>query len=329
MKASWREGGDQDGDLVQALRRAEPSAPGLLIDRHGTRIHRLAGRILDDPRDVEEVTQDVRVTIIREIQTFKGAAAFSSWIYRITANAALGKLRKTRRTRSEASLDRYLPTFDTEGQHAEPVSDWSGEPAGAAMAAELKRAIERGLRKLPADYRAVVLLPALPSEDARPGSFVRRSEMGGAVSAQRTHRIAWPRGLRQIDRQRFPAEAVNLVVGLDDDPLHAAGDPHLSVPGEGLLAHVRVEQDPAAELRALDRPHPPPVGPVRRILVVVPDGHDEGPSLGVHLASRHLDHIGLARPARCRGEEDTREPDQPAPCLHAVILAWLRRRRGR
>ncbi|MEX2223998.1 MAG: sigma-70 family RNA polymerase sigma factor [Candidatus Rokuibacteriota bacterium] len=168
MKASWRERGDQDGDLVRALRRAEPGAPGLLIDRHGTRIHRLAGQILDDPRDVEEVTQDVLITVIREIQTFKGAAAFSSWIYRITANAALGKLRKSRRTRSEVPLDPWLPTFDAEGRHAEPVSDWSREPDGAAMAAELMRAIEQGLRELPADYRAVVLLrdvEGLPTEE--------------------------------------------------------------------------------------------------------------------------------------------------------------------
>jgi RNA polymerase sigma-70 factor (ECF subfamily) len=168
MKVSWGERADQDRDLVQALRREEPSAAGLLIERHGARIYRLAGRILDDPRDVEEVTQDVLVTIIREIQTFKGAAAFSSWIYRITANAAFEKSRKSRRARSEVSLDPYLPTFDAEGRHAEPVSDWSREPDDAAMAGELKRAIEHGLRELPAAYRAVVLLrdvEGLPTEE--------------------------------------------------------------------------------------------------------------------------------------------------------------------
>lgn len=98
----------------------------------------------------------------------RGAAAFSNWIYRITANAAFEKSRKSRRARSEVSLDPYLPTFDAEGRHAEPVSDWSREPDDAAMAGLLKRAIERGLRELPADYRAVVLLrdvEGLPTEE--------------------------------------------------------------------------------------------------------------------------------------------------------------------
>ena len=99
----------------------------------------MARRVLDDPRDAEEVTQDVLVTIMREIRTFKGEAAFSSRIYRIAANAAYGKLRR-RRARLEASLEPFLPVFDADGRHAQPVSDWSREPDDAAMAGEIKAA---------------------------------------------------------------------------------------------------------------------------------------------------------------------------------------------
>jgi len=108
--------------------------------------------VLGDPRDAEEVTQDVLVAVIRQIRLFKGAAAFASWIYRIAANAAYGKLRMGRRARSEVLLE------ESEGRHAERVSDRSREPFEAAVAGEVRAAIERGLAELPSDYRAVILL---------------------------------------------------------------------------------------------------------------------------------------------------------------------------
>jgi hypothetical protein len=72
----------EDHDLAEALLREEPNAADLLVDRHGAKIYRGAHRFLDDPRDAEGVTQDVLVTVIREIRSFKGEVAFSSWIYR-------------------------------------------------------------------------------------------------------------------------------------------------------------------------------------------------------------------------------------------------------
>jgi RNA polymerase sigma-70 factor (ECF subfamily) len=161
------ERGDDDGDLVQALVSGEPNAAHLLIDRHGSRIYRVARRLLDDTRDAEEVTQDVLMTIVREIRTFKGDAAFSSWIYRITANAAYGRLRG-RRARSEVSLELLLPVFAEDGHHAQSFTDWSLDTGAAAMAGELRAALEQSLDELPPQYRAVVVLhdvEGLPNEE--------------------------------------------------------------------------------------------------------------------------------------------------------------------
>jgi RNA polymerase sigma-70 factor (ECF subfamily) len=157
----------QDHELVQALLRRDPKAADQLVDRHGARIHRVARRFLADPRDAEEVTQDVLLTIIREIQTFKGEAAFSSWAYRITANAAYGKLR-ARRTRPEVSLEPFLPVFDGEGRYAQPVSDWSRDLDDPAVAGEAKAAIEQSLSRLSPEYRTVIVLhdvEGLPNEE--------------------------------------------------------------------------------------------------------------------------------------------------------------------
>jgi len=147
----------EDQRLVKGLQHADPGAVEALVDRYGTWIHRVASRLLGDPRDAEEVAQDVLMTVTRKIGTFKGEAAFSSWLYRIATNAAYERLR-SRRVRPEVALEPLLPVFDDEGRHVEPVADWSPHLEDPAVAAETRSALERALGELPADYRIVVIL---------------------------------------------------------------------------------------------------------------------------------------------------------------------------
>jgi RNA polymerase sigma-70 factor (ECF subfamily) len=162
-----KEGAFEDQKLVEALQRGEPSAAEALVDRYGGWIHRVARRLLNDPRDAEEVTQDVLLTVVRKIRTFKGEAAFSSWLYRIAANAAYQRLR-AKRARPEVSLEPFLPVFDDEGRYIEPVVDWSSKLNDPAVAGETRAAIERSLSRLPEEYRVVILLhdvEELPNEE--------------------------------------------------------------------------------------------------------------------------------------------------------------------
>ena len=156
-----------DRELVEALQRGEDGAVEALVDRYAGWIHGVARRLLNDPRDAEEVTQDVLLTVVRKIQTFKGEAAFSSWLYRIAANAAYQRLR-AKRTRQEVSLEPFLAVFDEDGRYAQPVVDWSHQLDDPAMAGEVRTAIERSLSRLPEEYRVVILLhdmEGLPNEE--------------------------------------------------------------------------------------------------------------------------------------------------------------------
>ena len=162
-----KEGAFEDQKLVEALQRGEPGAVEALLDRYGGWIYRVARRLLNDPRDVEEVTQDVLLTVVRKIQTFKGEAAFSSWLYRIAVNAAYQRLR-AKRARPEVSLEPFLPVFDDEGRYIEPVVDWSSKLNDPAVAEETRAAIERSLSRLPEEYRVVIQLhdvEELPNEE--------------------------------------------------------------------------------------------------------------------------------------------------------------------
>lgn len=146
-----------DEELVAGLLRGEAGAVEALVDRYGAWIHRLASRLLADTRDAEEVTQDVLMTVVQKIGTFKREAAFSSWLYRIAANAAYGRSR-SRRARPEVSIEPLLPVFDHEGRHVAPVLDWSKNVDDPAVAGELRSALERGISQLPEEYRIVLLL---------------------------------------------------------------------------------------------------------------------------------------------------------------------------
>ena len=93
--------------------------------------------------DAEEVAQDALWAASRKIDTFRGTSAFGSWVYRITANAAYQKLRKTRSQRHEVSWEDLVPSLDDFGQHGEVAIDWSRRLKDPAVEGELKRVLDR------------------------------------------------------------------------------------------------------------------------------------------------------------------------------------------
>jgi RNA polymerase sigma-70 factor (ECF subfamily) len=153
-----RKAADRDAALVAQLRRAEAGAVEALVGTYGDRVYRLALRITGNASDAEEVVQDALWTASRKIDTFRGAAAFGSWVYRITANAAYQKLRGRRSRRHEVSWDDLSPAFDEQGQHAEVAVDWSRRLTDPAIDGELKSVLGGAIDELPEDYRTAFLL---------------------------------------------------------------------------------------------------------------------------------------------------------------------------
>jgi RNA polymerase sigma-70 factor, ECF subfamily len=149
---------DPDAALVEQLRGGDAQAAEALVDAYGDRVYRLAIRITGNASDAEEVVQDTMWTVSRKIDTFRGAAAFGSWLYRITANTAYQKLRGRRSKRSEVSWEDLAPSFDEKGQHAEAVVDWSSRLRDPAIETELKSVLRATIDELPADYRTAFLL---------------------------------------------------------------------------------------------------------------------------------------------------------------------------
>ena len=149
---------DRDRALVAALRRGDPTAVDDLVAAYGDRACRLATRITRNSQDAEEAVQDAFLSVTRKVHTFRGDATFSSWIYRIVANAAYQCYRRRRRRAVDVSLDNLLPVFDQRGRHVAPVVDWSTSVDDPARQTELRLVLSAAIEQLPDDYRAVVVL---------------------------------------------------------------------------------------------------------------------------------------------------------------------------
>ena len=102
--------------------------------------------------------QDALWAASRKIDTFLGAAAFGSWIYRITANAAYQKRRGRRVERNEVSWEDLGPSFDETGQHVQPGLDWSPRLQDPVLQAELQSVLHAVIDELPEDHRVAFLL---------------------------------------------------------------------------------------------------------------------------------------------------------------------------
>jgi len=149
---------DRDAALVERLRRHEEGAAEALVAEYGNRAYRLAMRITNNSSDAEEVVQDALWATSRKIETFRGTAAFGSWVYRITANAAYQKRRARRHDRNETSWEDLAPTFDETGQPVQGGSDWSPRLHDPALQSELHAVLRSAIDELPGEHRATFLL---------------------------------------------------------------------------------------------------------------------------------------------------------------------------
>jgi RNA polymerase sigma-70 factor (ECF subfamily) len=146
--------------LLSRLQAGDEQALSDLADQYGTKIYQLAFRYLRNKEDAEEVTQDVLFKVYRKVGEFRGDAALSSWIYRITFNAAMSRLRTAQYQRTQAEERREAANDPAAGEAARPgeVADWSDLADEQVLRSQLRQRVMRAILALPAIYRAPVML---------------------------------------------------------------------------------------------------------------------------------------------------------------------------
>src|SRR5688572_18992087 len=86
-----------DAELVEASAAGDRSAFAVLLERHYDRIHGLAWQLSGSRADADDIAQDVCCTLVEKIQSYRGEAKFTTWLYGITVNAC-HDLRRRRRS---------------------------------------------------------------------------------------------------------------------------------------------------------------------------------------------------------------------------------------
>jgi RNA polymerase sigma-70 factor (ECF subfamily) len=140
-----------DEELVQKAQQDDERAFGKLVERYETKVYSLAIKMLRNPEDAEDVLQDTFLRAYRGIKSFQGNSTFSTWIYRITANSALMRLRK-----------KQLPTvsIDDADERETPINiaDWSPGPVEQLLTQETQKAMDEAIEALPPEFKQVFIL---------------------------------------------------------------------------------------------------------------------------------------------------------------------------
>ena len=158
-------GEDLDADLVATAQSGSLEAFEELVRRHNRRVYRTLLGVLGNPADAQDAMQDTFLKAYGHISEFQGRSKFSTWLLSIARNTALQCLRERE----------HVESLDEDGRVGEDefrprqVSAWQDDPERLYSQAEIRDLVEKGVMRLPAKYRVVVMLhdiEQLSSEEA-------------------------------------------------------------------------------------------------------------------------------------------------------------------
>jgi RNA polymerase sigma-70 factor (ECF subfamily) len=141
--------------LVEECRRGDPNAFSRLVALHEGLVYNLAARLLGDPEEAKDVSQDVFLQVYRMLPRFEGRSSLKTWIYRIVVNQCRNRQRWWRRRKRDRALPLEELTASESALLAAPRADGPEEETARR---EESRRVQDALLRLSLDHRAVLLL---------------------------------------------------------------------------------------------------------------------------------------------------------------------------
>ena len=172
---------DPDSELVARWQKeGDMEAFSMLVKRHERPVFGLMVRMLGDREEAADASQDAFLSLYRHGKRFRGEARFSTFVYRVAANAALNRRRSLgrRRAREEALARGQEAGFDR------PQSP--RDPEDAAVGAEAQAQVQRALLKLPDDLRMALVLYDLEGQSY--GDIAQTLQIPEGTVKSRIHR---------------------------------------------------------------------------------------------------------------------------------------------
>jgi RNA polymerase sigma-70 factor (ECF subfamily) len=162
--------------LVDRAKAGDREAFEELVRRHAERLYAVVLRFVADGDEAQEVTQEAFLRAWRSIARFEGRSRFFTWLYRIGINEA----------KRRAGRQPPVPVASLENEPVPEAPDWSEAPETRWEQADLRRVLERAIRRLPIEYRATIVLRDVEGLSTTEAAEVM--DLGEAAFKSRLHR---------------------------------------------------------------------------------------------------------------------------------------------
>ena len=188
---------ESDEVLVGKYLAGDERAFSVLVERHQTRVFNVALRVLGDPEDARDATQDAFVSMLRKLSQFRGESAFTTWLHRVTLNSCYDILRKRRRQ----------PMLRLVGDEDDPLPDTGPPVPDHADATVASIEVARALQLIPEEYRVTLVLADIQDLPYEEIARVLDVPVGTVKSRVHRGRIALARAMGLDAPDREPTSA--------------------------------------------------------------------------------------------------------------------------
>lgn len=144
-------------DLVALARSGDEGAIRELIRRNNRLLFRLARGLVSDDSEAEDIVQETYVRGFTRLETFRGGAAFSTWLARIAINEALGRMRKSRRYIFCDDLKEY-EKYSEDAVVTFPMNSHIPGPESETARQQIREMLTAAVDRLPEGFRIVFIL---------------------------------------------------------------------------------------------------------------------------------------------------------------------------
>lgn len=183
-----------ESDLIERARRGEEQAFEALFHSHKQRVYRLCLRMTGAEAEADDLTQEAFLQVFRKLATFRGEAAFTTWLHRLVVNVVIAHFRK-----------RSVPRADRpEGQGLREDCDPHFHATRPDPVTRIS--VERAIAELPSNWRTVFVLHELVGHDHREIARIMKCSTANSRFLLHMARLRLRERLRPTPRGRTASE---------------------------------------------------------------------------------------------------------------------------
>jgi RNA polymerase sigma-70 factor (ECF subfamily) len=180
--------------LIARAQQGEEEAFAALFEAHKRRVYSLCLRMLGNPTEAEDLTQEAFLQLFRKIATFRGESAFSTWLHRLSVNVVLMHLRK--KGLNQISLD------ETENSQGEPIKRDYGDDDRRLVGSIDRIGLNRAIAELPPGYRTVFILHDVEGYEHNEIAEIMNCSIGNSKSQLHKARLKLREWFQQHQRRQ-------------------------------------------------------------------------------------------------------------------------------